>query len=308
MWRKLGLVYAPDGTRAWARHSVLTPTPWRLSDRVIRVYGGLRDDDGVSRIGFVDVDARDPTRVVGVCERPALDVGEPGMFDDNGIILGDLVADPAGGLRLYYVGFQLVGKVKFLAFSGLAVSTDGGTRFERLAPTPILDRSPERLFIGAIHTVLHENGVWRVWFSAGNGWETIGGVPYPRYDIWYTESPDGRSFPNPATRCLGTGPGEYRIGRPRVRRLSPGRLEMRFTYDTLDKRYRTGTALSADGVSWERDDALTGIAPSASGWDSEMLCYPAVIEVDGRHLMFYGGNGMGRTGFGVAEWTGAPWA
>lgn len=308
MWRKLGLVYAPDGTRSWAKHSFLTPTPWRLSDRIIRVYGGLRDDAGVSRIGFVDVDARDPTRVVGQCAGPALDVGEPGMFDDNGMILGDLAADPEGGLRLYYVGFQLVDKVKFLAYSGLAVSTDGGTVFERLSPTPILDRAPDRRFIAAIHTVLHENGVWRVWFSAGHGWETIGGIPYPRYDIWYTESPDGRRFPNPATLCLGTGPGEYRIGRPRVRRLSADRLEMRFTYDTLDKRYRTGTALSADGVTWTRDDGLTGIAPSAGGWDGEMLCYPAIIEADGRHFMFYGGNGMGRTGFGVAEWTGAQWA
>lgn len=306
MWRKLGLVYAPPGHEPWAQNSFLTPTPWLLSDSVIRVYGGLRDAEGVSRIGFVDVDSRDPTRVVALCERPALDVGEPGMFDDNGVILGDVVRDPAGPLRLYYVGFQLVRKAKFLAFSGLALSTDNGATFQRVSSTPILDRAPERPFIAAIHSVLHENGTWRVWFSAGRGWEVIGGAPYPQYDIWYTESPDGRHFPGPFFPCLGVGPNEYRIGRPRVRHLSQGGLEMRFTYDTLDKRYRTGTALSADGLSWMRDDSLTGIGPSEDGWDSEMLCYPAILDVHGRRFMFYGGNGMGKTGFGVAEWTGEP--
>jgi hypothetical protein len=31
-----------------------------------------------------------------------------------------------------------------------------------------------------------------------------------------------------------------------------------------------------------------------------MICYPCVVEVDGRTLMFYNGNGFGQTGFGYA--------
>src|ERR1700722_10031135 len=122
MWRKMGLIYAPDGRTSWAAHSALTPTPVLL-DEVIRIFVGFRDRDGVSRIGFVDVDAGNPACIVGVSITPVLDVGGPGAFDDNGVILGDIIQD-GDQWRMYYVGFQLVAGVKFLAFTGLAVSHD----------------------------------------------------------------------------------------------------------------------------------------------------------------------------------------
>lgn len=65
--------------------------------------------------------------------------------------------------------------------------------------------------------------------------------------------------------------------------------------------YRIGCAESADMLSWSRDDSKAGIAPSVSGWDSDMVCYPHVVRVGDRHLMFYCGNGFGASGFGVAE-------
>ena len=58
---------------------------------------------------------------------------------------------------------------------------------------------------------------------------------------------------------------------------------------------------SADGVKWQRQDERVGIAASESGWDSEMICYAAVIDVNGRRLMFYNGNRHGESGFGAAE-------
>ena len=39
---------------------------------------------------------------------------------------------------------------------------------------------------------------------------------------------------------------------------------------------------------------------SDSGWDSEMVNYPHVFELDGKSYMLYQGNGMGRAGFGLA--------
>jgi hypothetical protein len=48
------------------------------------------------------------------------------------------------------------------------------------------------------------------------------------------------------------------------------------------------------------DDRI-GIDVSSTGWDSEMICYPAVITVKGRTFLFYNGNNNGETGFGVAE-------
>jgi hypothetical protein len=164
-----------------------------------------------------------------------------------------------------------------------------------------MDRVDNALFIRAIHTVLKENGKFRVWYSVGNGWEIIDGTPYPQYDIRYAESDDGITFlDQEGVHCIGVCGNEYRIGRPRVRAIGGG-YEMRYTYDTLDKEYRTGYATSEDGISWERKDELTGIQVSDQGWDSEMVCYPVIATKADKQYMFYSGNGMGHSGVGYAQ-------
>ena len=110
-WEKKGLIYCPDGSSKWARHTVITPTPILLND-VIRIYAGFRDDQGISRIGYIDVDIENPSKIRNVSKQPILDIGQDGMFDDNGIILGDL-SWHNDTLRMYYVGFQKVSKAKF---------------------------------------------------------------------------------------------------------------------------------------------------------------------------------------------------
>jgi predicted GH43/DUF377 family glycosyl hydrolase len=298
-WVKKGLIYGPDGSSSWARHSALTPTPIQLEAGAIRVYAGFRDSMGVSRIGYVDVAADDPSNVLKVSPRPVLDIGRPGTFDDNGVILGDVIRID-DTVRMYYVGFQQVQKVKFLAFSGVAVSRDHGESFERLTAAPVLDRDGESLFIRAIHSVLVEDGVWKVWYASGSSWEMISGIPYPRYHIHYTESPDGLSFHQPGKLCIDVEGSEYRIGRPRVTKRD-GIYQMYFTKGDTAGHYFPGYAESSDGVHWVRKDDQIGLTLSTSGWDSRTLCYPALIPVHGRTYMFYNGNDMGKDGFGYAE-------
>ena len=49
-----------------------------------------------------------------------------------------------------------------------------------------------------------------------------------------------------------------------------------------------------------RDDMKVGIAISKQGWDSKMIAYPNVFEIDQKLVMLYNGNGFGKTGFGYA--------
>ena len=300
-WTKQGLVFetARRGVGDWMRHSALTPTPYRLDDERIRVYAGFRDGEGVSRIGYVDVWADDPVAIVRVSAEPVLDIGRDGCFDDNGMILGDVVDGP-GGLHMFYVGFQHVAKAKFLAFTGLAMSTDGGEHFRRVQETPILDRAPGRSTIGAVHSALHEDGRWRLWYAVGDDWQVIGGQPFPRYHIRYAETDDLRAMPREDQVCLLPRGSEYRIGRPRVYRFD-GKYVMYFTRGNLTGEYFPGMACSDDGIHWERHDESLGLTLSASGWDTRTICYPALIRQHDKLLMFYNGNDMGVDGFGLAE-------
>lgn len=297
--RKLGLVYeATRYPQPWVSNSALTPTPMRHPDGHIRVFAGFRDAEGISRIGYVDVDAQNPTQVLRVSSKPALDIGRPGCFDDNGVIMGD-VAWKGSDLYLFYVGFQRVMKAKFLAFTGVAVSKDAGETFVRLSEAPILDRAPLQTTIGAVHTAWHEDGRWRLWFARGDGWEPIAGVDYPRYEICYMEGADLLALPRSGQLCIPPTRPEYRIGRPRVYRRD-GQYVMYYTKGTVGGDYFPGVAVSHDGLHWHRQDDKFELHLSTSGWDARHLCYPAWLTVDGREYVFYNGNDMGKDGFGVA--------
>lgn len=303
VWQKLGRIFCPDGRQDWARHSFMTPVPVEMEGGRIRIYGGMRDAEGVSRIGWIDVAAEDPLKVLAVSEVPALDVGQPGAFDDNGVILGDVIRLPDGALRMYFVGFQLVRQVKFLAFTGAADSRDGGTIFTRLQETPILDRVPGSPYIHALHSLLPEGTGYRAWVSRGQGWEMIGGTPYPRYNCWTIQSEDGVIWDErTAQLVLDVSDQEYRVGRPRVTRLTSGGYELRVTSDTRAKQYATRRLTSPDGVTFTPDPVEELPRGAPGDWDDEMTCYPARLDTgDGQSYLFYNGNGMGRTGVGVAR-------
>ncbi len=296
-WIKKGRIYGPSGEFYWANNSALTPTPILIDDK-IRVYAGFRDDLGVSRIGYVDLEADNPSNVLSVSKKPVLDVGIPGTFDDNGVILGDVVKKD-DYLYMYYVGFQLVQNVKFLAFTGLAISEDGGNSFSRYSNAPILDRSPNELYISAIHSVLVEDNIFKVWYAAGNGWEIINGNPFPQYNIKYIESKDGINFNGEGKLCVDVKDSEYRIGRPRVTKKD-GLYQMFYTKGTLEGDYFPGYAESTDGIEWKRLDYKLGISLSKEGWDAKTLCYPSLLEYKNETYMFYNGNDMGIDGFGYA--------
>jgi hypothetical protein len=267
-------------------------------DGQIRVFAGFRDDKGISRIGYVDLDAEDPRKILRVSRDPVLDIGRNGCFDDNGLILGDL-AWMGDQLHMFYVGFQRVAKAKFLAFTGVALSGNQGESFSRLSESPVVDRGPVQTTIGAVHTAWFEKGRWRLWYARGNGWEPIGGIDYPRYEICYLEGEDLLALPRQGQLCIPPMPPEYRIGRPRVYARNGGYV-MYYTKGTVSGEYFPGKAFSPDGVRWTRQDSDFELALSPSGWDSRHLCYPAFLTLGRREYIFYNGNDMGKDGFGVA--------
>lgn len=261
--------------------------------------GGVRDSLGISRIKYIDVDENNPSNVLYVSDKPCLDIGNAGCFDDNGVILGDILSVNKK-LYLYYVGFQHVQKVKFCAFSGLAISNDGGKSFERYSEVPIMDRSSTGRYGRCIHTILHEDNIFKCYYAVINDWKIINGVPYPIYNIWYTTSTDGITFPlKDSCLCINTEGNEYRIGRPKVYKTSNG-YEMFYTRDLVPKDYIVGYAVSSDGIHWTRKDHEIELSKSPKGWDSEMACYPVKLSLNDKTYMFYNGNGMGKTGVGYA--------
>src|SRR5262249_61059119 len=118
------------------------------------------DANTVGRVGYVDLDPDEPTRVLHVSERPVLDIGRPGAFDENGVLPTSIV-DVDGRLFMYYVGYQLGRQVRYFQFQGLAISDDRGESFVRARRTPVIDRSDKELLHRTSAFVLRENGRFR---------------------------------------------------------------------------------------------------------------------------------------------------
>ena len=300
IWEKKGLIYCPNGEHEWEIDTFMTPQPILMNDDIIRIYGGVRDKEGRSRIKYIDVSAENPKKILKISDKVCLDLGNRGCFDDNGMILGD-VLNVNGKIYMYYVGFQHVQHVKFMAFSGVAISSDGGENFKRLKETPIMDRSEQGRYGRCIHNVIYDEGIFKIYYTVINSWKNIGGIDYPSYNIWYTESKDGVTISNQdKTMCVDVNEDEYRIGRPKVYKTEFG-WEMYYTRDFISKDYVVGYAVSKDGIHWTRKDNENRLDKSKDGWDSEMACYSVKLECKGNCYMFYSGNGMGKTGVGYAQ-------
>ncbi|HVX40274.1 MAG TPA: hypothetical protein VHB25_11940 [Gemmatimonadaceae bacterium] len=300
-WRKLGRVFAPDGARPWARSYAHLPTPYLLDDRTIRVYFAGLDDEQVGRVGYVDVDAHDPLRIIASSDDPVLDIGAPGLFDDAGVNPSCLVPVD-GGVRMYYIGWQRGWRTPYMLFAGIAESPSAsGDAFTRARCTPVLDRTNAEPFLRSAVSVLRtEPERWRAWYVCGTGWGAGPDGRYPSYVIRTVESRDGVHWPAAGITCIESEtPDEFGFGRPWVVRDGET-YRMWYSIRSTARAYRIGYAESADGRTWTRRDDDAGIAASASGWDSEMICYPAVIDAGGARYMFHNGNKHGASGFGVA--------
>ena len=297
-WQKVGLIFAPNGSQWWARDYALLPTVEARADR-LRVWYASVDEHRHGRIGYIETDSTDPSRIIASSSDPVIDIGTPGTFDDSGVN-PSCVLHVAGRTYMYYIGWQRMERVPYALFAGLAISEDG-ERFEKVSATPVLDRTPDEPFVRSATSVLFENGTFRCWYVSAHAWTTVNGQAYPEYVIRYAESSDGIRWKPYQHECIPLTGSEFGIGRPWVVKSASG-YQMWYSIRSRVEPYRIGYAESSDGLHWVRSDDRAGIVRSKEGWDSEMICYPCVFDAGGRRWMFYNGNRHGSTGFGLAQW------
>lgn len=298
-WQKKGHVYAPSGDLWWARSHAHLPTVDPSPGEAIRVYFTALDENNYGRIGYVDLDVEDPSRVLFSASEPVVDLGEIGTFDDCGAVASCIV-DFRGSKHLYYHGFQRAERVPYLLFTGLAVERPGGNGFVKHSRVPVLDRVASEPFIRAAPCVICEGDLLKMWYVSGAGWSHRHGGLHYRCNIRYATSRDAVRWEDHDHICLEPeSDDEYAVGRPWVIR-DEGIYRMWYSRRSFSELYVMGYAESVDGLSWERKDELAGITKSETGWDAEMVCYPCVVDVAGRRLMFYNGNRRGASGFGYA--------
>ena len=308
MWQKKGLIFKVDKNADWMQTHAQLPTADLIGDNKLRIYFCTRNNKNMSFTTYLDVMADNPKNICYVHDKPILDLGKLGCFDESGI-MPSWIINHDDKKYLYYIGWNIGASIRYRVSLGLAISDDGGNTFKKVSQGPVLDRNIIDPFAIGNQAIIIENNIWRMWYMSYVKWEILNGIPEPFYNIKYAESTDGIHWDRRDVVCIDfKDKQEAGIARPHVY-LENGIYKMFYSYRTAASNYRKdknesykiGYAESKDGLSWVRKDDEAGIGTSDSGWDSEMICYPNIVKVNGKCLMFYNGNGFGRSGFGYAE-------
>lgn len=314
-WEKLGRVFNPLEVkdREWLKEFAQAPAVL-VFDNFVRVYFSCRpgaDEKGqyVSYSAYVDLNRKNLFEIIKVSESPILKLGDLGTFDEFGTYPVSVIRH-LGQVRAYYAGWTRCESVPFNVAIGFATSKNDGVTFDKIGKGPVLSYSIDEPFILSGPKIRKFNNQWYLFYIAGKKWVLDTDKPEPVYTIRLAISQDGINWVKQNKDLISTRIEENEAQASPDVFFFEGKYHMFFcyrgsaNYRGKENGYRIGYASSNDLINWERDDSKSGIDVSDEGWDSEMVSYPHVFELDGSVYMFYLGNQVGKNGFGVAKLTG----
>ena len=314
-WKKIGVIFDPSSINnrpEWMNCFAQAPNSIVFDD-FVRVYFCCRPlpdsrKQFVSYFAFVDLDRKDLSKVLRISEKPVLSLGGLGAFDEYGTYPVSFARD-GNDIVAIYGGWSRCESVPFNISLGYARSSDGGVTFEKTGVGPVLSHSINEPFVVTSPKIRRFNNKWFLGYTAGRKWFLDeNGTPEIIYKLRMAYSENGINWTRFEKDLIPDRIGEDEAQAcPDIIELN-GKYHMFFCYRYgLDFRsnplrsYRVGYANSTDLLNWKRDDSQIDLDVTPGSWDAEMIAYPHVIELDGQIYMFYGGNGNGRTGFGLAK-------
>lgn len=313
-WIKHGKIFDPTEHALPNGCEQFAQSPQALVfDNFVRIYFSTRAIDGkgkyLSHIAFVDMKLN-LREVIRVSDQPVIPLGGLGSFDEHGIFPISVMrhGDAVYG---YTCGWNRRVSVSVDTAIGLAISRDGGFTFQRIGDGPVLTSSLHEPYLVGDGFVKTIDGVFHMWYIFGTGWKRYApdSAPDRTYKIGHATSKNGIDWMKEEARQIipdQLGPDESQA-LPTVIGID-GRHHMFFCYresfdfrQAKDRGYRIGHAWSDDLANWTRDDENLRLEGTPGTWDSDMQCYPHVVECEGKVYMLYNGNEFGRHGFGLAE-------
>ncbi len=311
-WKKLGRIFNPQEIEniPWMNEFAQAPSVL-IFEKFIRVYFSCRplaDVKGqyVSYSAFVDLNKSNLFEIINIAKKPILKLGELGTFDEFGTYPTSVIRNGTKVLA-YYGGWTRCESVPFNVAIGYAVSHDNGETFSKTGNGPVLSYDIDEPFILSGPKIRRFDDSWYLWYIAGKKWIIDNGKPEPVYKIRMASSQDGINWIKFNKDIIKTKLEENECQASPDVFYYKEKYHMFFcyrystNYRGKQNGYRIGYASSNDMINWIRDDSKAGIDISDEGWDSEMISYPHVFELDGNIYMMYLGNQVGRFGFGLAQ-------
>lgn len=311
-WQKMGRIFNPQDVKNldWLQEFAQAPCAL-IFDDFIRVYFSCRppaDENGqyTSYSAFLDLNRKNLFEIINLAEKPVLELGKRGTFDEFGTYPISLIRQN-NSIFAYYGGWTRCESVPFNVAIGAAVSHDNGVTFKKLGEGPVLSYSPEEPFVLSGPKIRKFNDKFYLFYIAGKKWISDNGRMEPVYKIRMATSVNGIDWKKHNHDLIIDKLDENEAQASPDVFFHQNKFHMFFcyrqglNYRCKENGYRMGYASSENLIDWIRDDSLAGIDVSPDGWDSEMVSYPHVFNLDKELYLLYLGNQVGRYGFGLAK-------
>jgi hypothetical protein len=295
MWEKNKLIFN--------QHHAQLPVVDELTN-FYRIYYSTRID-GKSTPMFIDIDKEDFSKIIKSSKGSILNLGKLGSFDWAGVMPTEIITKN-NVKYLYYIGWSLRQDVPYHNSLGLAISYDDGETWNKFSEGPIFNTSHlEPGFIGTV-SIINDENKWRMWYLSCRNWFEYENRVEPTYDIKYAESEDGINWVPKNLTCVGLDDDEGGISSQRILKLDDKyhmwySIRKKTKYrNNIQNSYRIKKSISDDGLNWKKLNNIEIDVGAEDSWDSDMTCYPFIIQNKKKFIIFYNGNGFGKTGIGYA--------
>lgn len=311
-WEKIGQIFEFQNSPFTKRFIGFAQSPQAVVfDDYIRIYFSTRIIDKNNKFlsipQFVDFD---PVfkRIINYSKSEIIKLGALGTFDEHGIF-------PFSPYRFndkvyaYRTGWTRRISVIVDSGIGLSISTNNGNNFVNFNDGPVLTSSLYEPYLVCDGFVRRFNEIFHMWYIYGITWQmyTDNGEPERTYVIGHAKSYDGINWVKDDRQIIEQNYLEECQALPTVINID-GRYHMYFCHrhsfdfkNNSKNSYRLGYAYSDDLINWKREDWNSGITTTENTWDSDMMCYPNLFEMNGEIYLLYNGNEFGKSGFGLAK-------
>jgi len=311
-WTKLGQIFTFDESPFTDRFISHAQSPQALVfGDFVRIYFSTRkkeEGNFVSHVQYIDF-TKDFKKIIDYSKHEVVSLGGLGCFDEHGIFPFNPinVGDKIYG---YTSGWTRRKSVSIDSGIGLVISEDNGEIFKRIGNGPVLTSSLFEPFLVIDGFVKVFNNTFYMFYIFGKKWcEPTDKHDSERvYKIGYATSRDGINWTKANRSIIEDKIDENECqALPTVIKIG-SRYHMCFSYrsmigfrENISNAYRLGYAYSEDLITWTRDDSKIDLTRENNAWDSSMMCYPNIFEMDDEIYLLYNGNEFGKNGFGLAK-------
>lgn len=182
------------------------------------------------------------------------------------------------------------GQARGYSFIGYAESDDGLSFYRPISEPVLISERAWEGFSVMNPCVLYENGIYRMWYAAGETYE-------PNV-LAYAESTDGINWTKSKINPIFVADKENiyeqdRVGGCQVIKTEDmGYLMFYIGYENIDKA-QICVARSANGITgWEKYDGNPIVAPDEGMWDGDACYKPSFLwnEEENKWMLWYNGR------------------